>query len=407
MLVLVVGCAAPQRPDSVKTGAEMLVESGFRDLRGMRVGLIVNPTARVDTTHLIDLVESTPSVDLAALFGPEHGLRGTADAGEAVEDGRDKRTSVPVFSLYGDTRRPTPAMLAGLDALVFDIQDIGARFYTFISTMGLAMESAAEAGIPFFVLDRPNPLGGNSVEGFVREPSQSSFVGLYPVPVMHGMTVGELAMMIKGERMLPGLDSLDLRVVQMSGWHRDMLWPATGLPWIRPSPNIPDFETSLIYPGAAFMEGTAGSEGRGTRFPFRQIGASWASGKALADTLNAQHLPGVRFEPISFTPRALPGMATHPKLKDVPLDGIRYIVTDAAVFRPVDTGVYVLHAFYHQAPDSLRGSFLKKRWLSLMSGTPRLYDMVTSGATPDAIIAAWTDEVFAFETRRRPYLLYE
>ncbi len=404
---LALGCAAPPDTTVVKTGAAILVENDFRMLDGMRIGLIVNPTARVGSRHLIDLAADAPGVTLAALFGPEHGLRGTADAGEAVEDGRDAGTGVPVFSLYGATRRPTPAMLEGIDALVFDIQDIGARFYTFISTMGLAMESAAEAGIPFVVLDRPNPLGGEDVEGFVLEPGQTSFVGQFPIPVMHGMTIGELARMIKGEQLLPGLDSLDLRVVEMDGWHRSMRWPDTDLPWLRPSPNIPDFETSLVYPGAAFMEGTEASEGRGTLQPFRQLGAPWADGASLADSLNAKDLPGVRFDLVSFTPEPIAGMAAEPKLSGVPVQGVRLIVTDINAFRPVETGVFVLHAFYHQSPDSLRADFLKKRWLNLLSGTPRFHAMLTAGAAPEAIIASWADEVNAFKTRRKPYLLYD
>ncbi|GIV59841.1 DUF1343 domain-containing protein [Rhodocaloribacter litoris] len=401
------GPPAPETPPSVRTGAEVLARQAFRPLDGLRVGLIVNHTARVDTTHLIDLLHAAPNVTLGALFGPEHGLRGEADAGEKIEDGRDARTGVPVYSLYGETRRPTPAMLAGLDALVFDIQDVGARFYTYISTMGLAMQAAAEAGLPFFVLDRPNPLGGLRVEGFVLEAGFTSFVGQYPIPIVHGLTVGELARMIRGERMLPGLDSLDLRVIPMDGWQRTMTWPATGRPWLPPSPNIPDFETALIYPGTCFIEGTTASEGRGTRQPFKQIGAPWADARALADTLNARHLPGVRFEPVTFTPVSIDGMATNPKHRDVPVHGVRYVLTDPATFQPVTTGLHVLEALYRQAPDDVRGDFLNARWLNLLAGTDRLHAMLTAGTPATAIAASWTDEVEAFRTRRATYLLYD
>ena len=222
VLVLMAGCAEPERPPAaLQTGAQTLVANDFDALAGQRVGLIVNHTARVDTAHLIDRIHRAPNVEIGALFGPEHGLRGTADAGEKVADGVDDRTGAPIYSLYGANRQPTAAQLEGLDALVFDIQDVGARFYTYISTMGLAMQAAAESDVPFIVLDRPNPLGGDYVSGFVREPEQESFVGQYPIPIAHGMTVGELARMIQGEAMLPGLESLDLRVVYDTSYDSD------------------------------------------------------------------------------------------------------------------------------------------------------------------------------------------
>src|SRR5690606_29444653 len=281
---------------------------GFRDLAGLRVGLVTNRTARVDTAdggppHLIDRLHAAPGVTLAALFGPEHGLRGTAEAGDRVEGGRDAATGAPIHSLYGQRQKPSQAQLAGLDALVFDMQDVGARFYTYISTMGYAMQAAAEAGLPFVVLDRPNPLG-DGVKGWVMEPAHQSFVGRYPIPVTHGMTVGELARMIQGEGWLSGLEGLDLRVIALGGYRRPMPWEEPGLPWVPPAPNIPDVATARVYPGAALFENSAVNEGRGTRTPFRVVGAPWADAAALADTLNARGLPGVRFEPAAYTPEA-------------------------------------------------------------------------------------------------------
>ena len=391
--------------EPVKTGAQVLVESGFEALAGKRAGLVVNHTARVGEAHLIDLIHDAPTVELAVLFGPEHGLRGTEEDGEEVADGRDDRTGAPVYSLYGRTRKPTPEMLQGLDVLVFDIQDVGARFYTFISTMGLAMQAAAEAGLPFVVLDRPNPLGGEYMAGFVLEPEHTSFVGHYPIPIAHGLTVGELARMIQGEGLLPGLETLQLDVVAMEGWQRAMLWPETGLPWINTSPNIPGFETALVYPGACFFEATAASEGRGTETPFTLLGAPWADGQALAEALNARSLPGVRFEAAAFTPRPIEGMDTEPKLDGQALEGIRYTITDAAAFRPVEAGIHVFHAFYHQAPD-VDGFLTRQPWLARLSGTTRLGTMLAEGAEPETIIAAWQDEVAAFRARSRAYLLY-
>ena len=237
------------------------------------VGLVVNHTALVGDEHLINLVHAAPNVRVGAIFGPEHGLRGKAEDGEAVSDGKDLLTGAPVYSLYGATRKPTSTMLAGLDVLIFDIQDVGARFYTFISTMGLSMQAAAEAGIPFIVLDRPNPLSGAYVSGFVLESEQESFVGQYAIPIAHGLTVGELAMMIQGEGLMPSLESLALEVVSMEGWDRSMQWPDTGRPWVATSPNIPRFDNALVYPGTCFFEATSASEGRGTLTPFLQVGS--------------------------------------------------------------------------------------------------------------------------------------
>jgi uncharacterized protein YbbC (DUF1343 family) len=403
---------APPPPDPpVRTGAQRLVDDGFAALAGRRVGLVANQTARVDTAdggplHLADRLAASPGVTLAALFGPEHGLRGTAEAGDRIENGRDAATGAPVYSLYGENRKPTPEQLRGLDALVFDVQDVGARFYTYVSTMGYAMQAAAEAGIPFVVLDRPNPIGDRA-EGFVMEPEHASFVGLYPVPVTHGMTVGELARMIKGEGWLDGLEALDLRVIAMEGYQRGMPWEETGLPWTPPSPNVPDAATARVYPGAALFESSAVNEGRGTRTPFQVVGAPWADGRALADTLNARRLPGVRFEPAAYTPEAIPGMASNPTHRGRRVEGVRLVVTDPGAFRPVETGVHLLHAFYHAAPSRERGRFFNADWLAKLSGTDRLRRMLVAGARPEAIVAAWAEDVEAFRARRTPYLLYE
>src|SRR5512145_2098379 len=230
----------PAGPSSlIVTGAEALARSGFAALAGKRVGLITNQTGRVGTEHLADLLSKAPNVRLTAILAPEHGFRGEAEAGAKVGASIDARTGVAVFSLYGATNKPTRQMLRNIDVLVFDIQDVGVRFYTYISTMGLAMQAAAEARIPFVVLDRPNPLGGDYVSGFVLEPALASFVGQYPIPIVHGMTVGELARMIKGERWLKGLDRLELTVVPLDGWRRAMCWPDLQRPWVPTSPNIP------------------------------------------------------------------------------------------------------------------------------------------------------------------------
>ncbi|NNF57648.1 MAG: DUF1343 domain-containing protein [Rhodothermaceae bacterium] len=396
---------------TVRTGAQRLVDDGFHDLAGWRVGLITNHTARVDTAdggpvHLIDRLHAAPNVTLAALFGPEHGLRGTAEAGDRVEEGRDAATAVVVHSLYGRNRKPAARHLRDLDALVFDMQDVGARFYTYISTMGLAMQAAAEAGLPFVVLDRPNPIG-DRVEGFVMEDGHQSFVGQYAIPVTHGLTVGELARMIQGERLLPGLETLDLRLMEMEGYARGMAWEATGLPWVPPSPNIPDVATARVYPGAALFENSAVNEGRGTHTPFQIVGAPWADGAPLADTLNARELDGVRFEAVTYTPVSLAGMASNPTHRGQEIEGVRLVVTDPAAFRPVATGVHLVHAFYHTAPASVQRVFFNDDWLAKLSGSHRLRRMLIAGEPPAAIVTAWADDVAAFETRRAPYRLYD
>ncbi|WP_420457200.1 exo-beta-N-acetylmuramidase NamZ domain-containing protein [Rubrivirga sp.] len=393
---------------AVQTGAQRLVAERFRPLDGMRVGLVTNHTARVDTAdggsaHLIDRMHAAPNVIVGALFGPEHGIRGDAEAGAGVSGGVDATTGAPVYSLYGRSKKPTPRQLRGLDALVFDMQDVGARFYTYVSTMGYAMQAAADAGIPFVVLDRPNPIGDRA-EGWLMEPAHESFVGLYPIPVTHGLTVGELARMIVGEKMLPGLDGLDLRVVEMTGYRRGMPWEETGLAWVPPSPNVPDIETARVYPGTALFEGTTASEGRGTRVPFTTVGAPWVDADALAADLTAAGLAGVRFEPARFTPVDLPGQATNPKWEGEEIGGVRLVVTDPAAFRPVATGVAVVAAVTRQ-PGAPADVF-KTDWLAKLAGTDRLGRMLRDGVAPAAIVATWDDETAAFALAAEPYRLY-
>ena len=407
LLLLLVSLTAAAQP-AVTTGAQRLVDADFAALDGLAVGLVTNHTAVVDTVdggpgHLIDRLHAAPDVALVALFGPEHGLRGTAEAGAAVAGGTDAATGVPVFSLYGAAKAPPPETLADLDVLVFDMQDIGARFYTYTATMGRAMQAAAEAEIPFVVLDRPNPLGGG-VSGFVLEPEHASFVGLYPVPIQHGLTAGELAQMIVGEGWLPGLDDLDLRVVEMAGWRRTMLWPDTGLRWVPTSPNIPTFETALVYSGVALFEGTTASEGRGTDTPFLLVGAPGLDADALADTLESRCLPGVRFEAARFTPRSVLGVAAHPKHEGEALSGVRLVVTDAPAIEPVALGIHLLHAAYHQSSDA---AFFDAGWLAKLAGTRRVQHLLEAGARPEAVVAAWWAEVAAFERLAQAYRLYE
>jgi uncharacterized protein YbbC (DUF1343 family) len=387
---------------AVKTGAQVAAEDGFSVLKGKKFGLVTNATAMVEGRHLLDLMIASGTAP-SVIFGPEHGLRGKAEDGVRIADAAEG--DIPVLSLYGDRKKPRPGDLAGLDLLVFDIQDIGARFYTFISTMGLAMQGAAEAGIPFVVLDRPNPLGGNYVSGFVRESGLSSFTSLFPVPIAHGMTVGELARMVKGESMLPGLDRLELTVVRMEGWRRSMRWPETGLPWVPTSPNIPDYETSLLYAGVGLLEATSASEGRGTREPFKLAGAPAVDAAKLAENLNARALPGVRFEPATFSPTAIPGMSSSPKFKDSQVAGVRIEITDQSVLLPVETGVSVMAAIYESVPETEKKTFFRKG-IDLMAGTDLLQKSMELQRSSDEIQNLWRAEVEEFRRSRERYLIY-
>lgn len=409
-VVLLVGCSGSDTgPSPVRSGAEVLAANGFETLSGRRVGVIVNHTARVDTVHLVDRIAQAPDVEIGAIFAPEHGFRGTAGAGEAIEGGRDPRTGAPIYSLYDDTRRPTPGELEGLDALVFDVQAVGARFYTYITTLGLAMQSAAEAGLPFVVLDRPNPLGGTYTSGFVLEPEHESFVGRYPIPVAYGLTIGELARYVRGEGLLPGVESLDLNVISVDGWSRDMQWPDTGLEWVPPSPNLPTWETALLYPGMCFFEGVRVSEGRGTERPFLQIGAPWspAAAQRVVDTLRAQGLAGVAIDTVAFTPRALPRAAPSPRFEGERVYGFEVEVTDRRAVDPVEVGIHALHAMYHRAQARGVASFVSRpEHLTRLAGTDRLQKLLRTGVSPDSIVASWREEVADFREQRSPYLLY-
>lgn len=307
----------------VKPGIEVLRENNFDILKGKRVGLITNPTGvDNDLRSTIDILHESPEVNLVALFAPEHGVRGDIPAGQKVTASTDKATGVKVYSLYGSTRKPTPEMLKDIDVLVYDIQDNGCRSYTFISTMGLAMEQCARLGKEFVVLDRPDPLGGNKTEGPVTEPDCISFVSQYPIPYIYGLTPGELARLLYEEKMLSTDNPLKLTVVPMKGWNRDMLFSDTGMPWVLPSPHIPSAETAVYYPAT----GIAGeldylNIGVGYTMPFRTFAASWINGRDLADNLNSLQLPGVMFRPISYKPYYGFGKGTD-------LNGVEVYVTD-------------------------------------------------------------------------------
>ncbi|HET6437552.1 MAG TPA: DUF1343 domain-containing protein [Anaeromyxobacter sp.] len=395
------------RPGTVTSGLEALARARFRPLWGRRVGLICNPTA-VDRrlVHAADLLKEAPGVKLCLLLGPEHGVRGDAQYMAAVEgEERDPRTGVRVASLYGrtfDSLRPAPALLRRVDVLVFDIQDVGARYYTYQATMLLCMEAAAAAGIGFVVLDRPNPLGGLAVEGPRLRPGFESFCGLHDVAVRHGLTVGELARLFRAERRL----DLELEVVECQGWRRGQHLGETGLPWVFPSPNMPTPQTALVYPGTCLFEGTNLSEGRGTTRPFELMGAPWLDAHRLAEDLRGERLPGVAFRPVSFVP-------TWDKHAGARCHGVELFVTDGARFRPFRTGLAcVLHA---RRQDPGRFSFRTEPYefvqdrlaFDLLCGSDRERRALEAGASLAELTGPLAAEERAFERRRRAFLLYE
>jgi len=404
-LVVMLNTSASSAGSGIKVGAEVLYENAFKDLRGKHIGLITNQTAMVHGIHVIEVMHAN-GMQLVALFAPEHGLSGFQEDGENVRNGFDKCAGTRVYSLYGRDTKPTPEMLRGLDILVFDVQGLGTRFYTFISTMGLAMQAASAAHIPFLVLDRPNPLGGDYLAGPVLKSGYASFVGEYPIPVAYGLTIGELALMIKGERMLPGVEDLDLRVIRMEGWQRGMQWPETGLAWVRTSPNIPDFPTALLYPGICFLEGTAASMGRGTLEPFKLVGFPGINSDNLAKQLNDRNLSGVRFEPAVFSPRSIPGMSSTPKFADQQIPGVRIIITNPHAYRPVETGVQLLSALYGSLSQKDRDAFFQDKGFDQLAGTDTLRKAIESGSPPQDIIAGWQRDSELFAEKRRSYLLY-
>lgn len=400
---LAVGCgggdqrqsqAAEVRVD-VRPGIEVLLEDSVHLVAGLRVGLITNHTG-IDSRgrSSIDLLGDDARFDLVALFTPEHGIRGTEDR-EDIEDGRDERTRLPIHSLYGSTRKPTPAMLDGIDVMLFDVQDIGARYYTYVSTMALAMEAAGESEIPFIVLDRPNPIRGDVVQGNVLDPAfSSSMIGRYAVPMRHGMTPGELARMYVGEFGI----QVELSVVPLRGWQRGQTFDQTGLPWIRPSPNMPSVESALAYPGTCLFEGTPLSVGRGTERAFQWVGAPWLDGESLAAQLNAYELSDVRFEPATFTPAS----PTDFKFDGQAIQGVRIVAESTDYDAP--------RAALAMLIETARASGAEWSWnvarFDQLAGTDELRLGIDRGADIEELMTDWAGQLDTFSELRERYLIY-
>ena len=372
--------------------------------KGKQVGIITNHTAyNAGNQHITDAFLSMPDVQIVALFGPEHGIRGEEAAGRKIDDYIDPLNKIPIFSLYGKKRKPTSEMLSAVDVLVFDIQDIGSRFYTYIYTMALAMEAAAEKNIPFIVLDRPNPINGLEVEGNILEPEFSSFVGLYPIPVRHGMTVGELARMFNNKGWLKDGIQADLTVIPMKNWQRQMWFDQTGLRWRPPSPNIPSLDVAIVYPGTCLFEGTNISEGRGTYQPFLRIGAPWFNETQFTIINKMLDPDGAHFGPITFTPISIPSMALHPKFYDKKITGIAVSVTDRDSYKPYFTGISLVKYFH----DTDRENFgWRENHFDRLCGSDKIRNFIITGKDLQKI-KIWLDrEKESFLQERKKYLLY-
>ena len=386
---------ASRSSDVVRPGIEGFLADIPEPVRGRRVGLITNH-AGVDRagTPAIDLIAAHKDLKLVALFAAEHGIRGTAAAGERIADDRDAKTGIPMFSLYrAEDRGPTPAMLADVDVLVYDLPEVGGRTWTYVSTMALSMQAAAKKNIPFVVLDRPNPIGGEIVEGALLDPAFRSFVGMYPIPARHGMTVGELAAFFNKEFGL----GVNLIVARTANWRRTQWFTDTGLPWRNPSPNLRSPAALNNYPGTVYFEGTNLTEGRGTDRPFEQIGAPWLDAEAVVKAMHEQRLPGIRFEAISV---AVERAAA--KFPGQTIPAIRFVITDREAYRPVRTSLLLIDAIRRRHPKE----FAWGKSIDRLTGSDKARLAIDAGTLP-ALLEQWDREAAAFRERRKRFLLYE
>ena len=410
-LLLIAACARPQAPASspaadaspadaspaaavVRPGLETFLSDVPARFRGKRVALLTNAGA-IDRarTPLVDLVAQHPQLKLVALMAPEHGIRGTADAGARIDDEVDGKTGIPIYSLYKqEDGAPTEAMLRDVDVILYDLQEVGGRTWTYVSSMALAMEAAKKKGIPFVVLDRPNPIGGEIVEGALIKPGFFSFVGKYPIPARHGLTVGELATLFNTKF---GIGA-DLHVARVTGWRRGQWQDETGLPWVNPSPNLRSLAALNSYPGTVYFEGTNLTEGRGTDRPFEQFGAPWLDAPGVAATLNARNLPGVRFEAITMPVAA--SAAKHPGLT---IPALRIAVTDRQAYRPVRTALLTIDAIRRRHPTE----FEWRPSIDRLTGSDQVRRAIEGGTLP-ALLDDWDREAAAFARDRASVLLY-
>jgi uncharacterized protein YbbC (DUF1343 family) len=395
----------PRPKPVIKTGIDVLIENNFSPLTGKRVGLITNPTGVTNTlVSTVDIFARAKELKLVALYGPEHGVRGDVVAGGRIESYTDSATGIPVFSLYGKTQKPTPEMLKGVDVLVYDIQDIGSRSYTYINTMAVAMEAAAENNVDFVVLDRPNPLTGNRIEGNILDVKYKSFVGMFPIPYVYGMTCGELATLLNGEGWLEGGVACRLTVIKMKGWNRSMWWEDTGLEWVPTSPHIPNAVTALFYAGTGILgELDAVSIGVGYTLPFQLVGTSWIDASRFAQALNAKKIAGVYFRSISYRP-------FYAAMQGKQVSGVQIYILDREKVNLVNLQLHIIQVMNELYPaksifelsDASRNQMFDK-----VMGTDAVRLALEKKAPVEEIVSHWNKDIESFRSIRKKYLLYE
>ncbi len=388
----------------VWVGAEVLIQDSLELIQGKRIGIVTNHSSIVfNKMLLVDTLAKRNDIKIVALFGPEHGIRGDNADGAKIVNGKDSVTGIPVYSLYGEINKPTKEMLKDVDILLFDIQDVGARFYTYISTLFYAIQAAAENNIPIMVLDRPNPIGGLNVSGPILKPELKSFVGIAPIPIMHGMTIGELAEYFNNPELLGNNLKANLTIIKMKYWDRRFYYDRCKLNWTKPSPNISYIITAIVYPGMCLFEGTNISEGRGTDFPFLLFGAPFLDNIKVINELKKLNLVGIELKSETFVPREIPGVASNPKYERDTCKGIKITIKDRYKFDPVKFAVKLLYVLNKVHPKEFK---FKDSRFDKLAGDTRLRKMILEGKKPDEIINAWQKELDDFIQIRNKYLLY-
>lgn len=382
-------------------GSDRLISENLDLIKNKRLGIVANKASILSNgVHLIDTLRKINGINIKAIFAPEHGYNINTSEGETIFNSKDG--TIPVYSLYGKYRKPSPEMLRDIELIIFDLQDIGTRFYTYISTLFYIMQSCAENKIPLIILDRPNPVGGAKVEGPVLNPGLESFIGIAPIPVIHGMTIAELTEMFAGEKWVSS-DTISFRIIKLKNWRRKSFFNDYHLTWVNPSPNIPDAETALIYPATAFLEGTNISEGRGTERPFIQIGAPFIYSPDLINELDSLHHPGLSIKSVSFIPLRIPGKSLNPKFENQKCNGIVLETQNTDDFKPVEFGIKLLYALKKLYPEKFK---FDPVYFDKLAGKRSVREMLIGNKTPDEIIQSWQSELNKFIRIRTKYLLY-
>lgn len=390
-------------PAQVLTGLDVMKSMGFKPLLGKRVGIVTNHTALTrEGEHLVDLLAAAEGVTVAAIYAPEHGFRGNTEGGGTIQDGIDTQTGIRIYSLYGPNREPNAEMLQEIDILVYDIQDVGARFYTYISTMGYVLQAGARYDIPVMILDRPNPLG-RKTGGNVLDPGFESFVGRYPIPIRYGLTIGELARMIIGERMLEDVETVSLHVVECEGWNGEY-WQNTDLSWVAPSPNMRNTNETLTYPGLCLLEGVGISEGRGTEEPFEVVGTPYFNSELMIKELEKTGLQGFNLEPVKYTPVDMPGVAMNPIFEGEEVQGMRIQVTDPELFQPVEFLIHLLVTAKRHYPDKF--SWRRSTGPDRLWGGDYLRLMIDANNSAEEIISMYQEELTDYTNTCSKYFIY-